>query len=198
MKCSLCRTNEATIHIRNDINGAVTETHLCSSCAAQKGMSSSTAGPAPLMMDVPFEIAAHPENLIAQLMKQFPGPTAGSPGAETAATGSPGAKPPPAGLTGEALEAMEHLTHTGRFRRAEDYGLLEVFLGPMLQEIQAGRQHRGKAPSAAHIPRQTHLLELKQLLANAIAGEDYEQAAALRDQIHALESRNVSGVGEKA
>lgn len=196
MKCSFCRTAEATIHIRNDINGAVTEMHVCPACAAKKGMLQNAAGdsPNPFIMDVPFEIAAHPENLIAQLLKQFP-PISDKPAGSgiTPAVGPGGIKASPLdGLSGEALEAMDHLTRTGRFRSAEDYGLLESFLGPMLQEIQAGRQHRGKAPAVAHIPQQTHLRELKQLLANAIATEDYEQAAALRDQIHSMENRKQS------
>lgn len=207
----MCRINEATIHIRNDINGAVTELHVCPGCAAKKGMvggvlpATPAAGadaPNPFLMDAPLEIAAHPENLIAQLMKQFPPAGEKKPGSSglTPAIGaSPGApkKSPLDGLSGEALEAMDHLTKTGRFRSATDYGLLESFLGPMLQEIQAGRQHRGKAPNAAHIPQQTQLRELKQLLANAIATEDYEQAAALRDQIHSLENRGTSAVGGK-
>ncbi|HTL53702.1 MAG TPA: UvrB/UvrC motif-containing protein [Planctomycetota bacterium] len=221
MKCSSCRTHEATIHIRNDVNGVVTEMHICPDCAAKKGMivggaggitqtgaAGSTApggssGPAPdvpnpFLMDSPLEISAHPENLIAQLMKQFPpGDKPGGSGIKPAIPGAPKVSPLD-GLSGEALEAMEHLTKTGRFRAAADYTLLESFLGPMLQEIQAGRQHRGKAPSAAHIPQQTHLRDLKKRLANAIATEDYEQAAALRDQIHALESRGTSPVGGKS
>ena len=37
MKCQNCGKNEVNFHYSTNVNGAVTETHLCSECAAQSG-----------------------------------------------------------------------------------------------------------------------------------------------------------------
>jgi protein arginine kinase activator len=37
MKCSNCGRNEANFHYQSNINGQVTEAHLCSDCAAKLG-----------------------------------------------------------------------------------------------------------------------------------------------------------------
>ena len=34
MKCDRCGKNEATFHYKTNINGRVTEAHLCPDCAA--------------------------------------------------------------------------------------------------------------------------------------------------------------------
>ncbi|MCC8015976.1 MAG: UvrB/UvrC motif-containing protein [Clostridiales bacterium] len=38
MKCQHCNKNEATTYIKRNINGKVTEMHLCSECAAKLGV----------------------------------------------------------------------------------------------------------------------------------------------------------------
>lgn len=38
MKCEHCNKNEATTHIKKNINGEVTEMHLCSECAKELGV----------------------------------------------------------------------------------------------------------------------------------------------------------------
>jgi protein arginine kinase activator len=38
MKCQACGVREATTHIQSNINGAVSERHLCASCAAADDM----------------------------------------------------------------------------------------------------------------------------------------------------------------
>jgi len=37
MKCQNCGKNEVNFHYSSNVNGAVTETHLCSECAEQSG-----------------------------------------------------------------------------------------------------------------------------------------------------------------
>ena len=41
MKCDRCGKNEATFHYKTNINGRVTEAHLCSDCARAMGYTSS-------------------------------------------------------------------------------------------------------------------------------------------------------------
>lgn len=38
MKCQHCNYNEATTHIKKNVNGNVTEMHLCSDCAKELGV----------------------------------------------------------------------------------------------------------------------------------------------------------------
>lgn len=38
MKCQHCNHNEATTHIKKNVNGNVTEMHLCSDCAKELGV----------------------------------------------------------------------------------------------------------------------------------------------------------------
>jgi len=38
MKCQNCGSSEANFHYSSNVNGSVTETHLCSQCAAESGI----------------------------------------------------------------------------------------------------------------------------------------------------------------
>lgn len=44
MKCDRCGKNEATFHYKTNINGRVTETHLCPDCARAMGYAGSMSG----------------------------------------------------------------------------------------------------------------------------------------------------------
>ncbi len=44
MKCDRCGKNEATFYYKSNINGRVTETHLCSDCARAMGYAGSMSG----------------------------------------------------------------------------------------------------------------------------------------------------------
>jgi len=71
-----------------------------------------------------------------------------------------------------------------------DYDAFEKVLLPLLErEQEGGAQHVGKVPHrAGHDQRkQTSILRLRAQLKAAIAAEDYERAAGLRDQIKELE-----------
>ena len=44
MKCDRCGKNEATFHYKTNINGRVTEAHLCPDCARAMGVADATVG----------------------------------------------------------------------------------------------------------------------------------------------------------
>ena len=44
MKCDRCGKNEATFYYKSNINGRVTETHLCPDCARAMGYAGSMSG----------------------------------------------------------------------------------------------------------------------------------------------------------
>ena len=71
-----------------------------------------------------------------------------------------------------------------------DYEAFESAMRPLLERAQEGAsQHVGKVPHRAGSDqkRQNAILRLRVELRGAIASEDYERAAALRDQIKQLE-----------
>ncbi|WP_152050423.1 UvrB/UvrC motif-containing protein [Tautonia marina] len=78
---------------------------------------------------------------------------------------------------------------TGRLGCPYDYEVFRDELMPLLENIHGETRHSGKAPKRA--PRtsrlQNTLIRLRNDLKRAIAAEDYEAAARLRDEIRSLE-----------
>lgn len=78
---------------------------------------------------------------------------------------------------------------TGRLGCPYDYEAFRDELMPLLENIHGEVRHSGKAPKRA--PRtsrlQNTLIRLRNDLKRAIAAEDYEAAARLRDEIQSLE-----------
>lgn len=73
------------------------------------------------------------------------------------------------------------------------YIAFESQLGPLLERAQEGATHHiGKVPSRAGLgeQRQTALLRMRKNLADAVAAEDYERAARLRDELRTLEEKS--------
>lgn len=80
---------------------------------------------------------------------------------------------------------------SGRLGCPNDYVVFREELMPLLENIHDETRHCGKTPQRA--PRdtqtQTSLIQLRNDLKRAVASEDYEMAAKVRDQIKELESR---------
>jgi protein arginine kinase activator len=78
---------------------------------------------------------------------------------------------------------------TGRLGCPHDYEVFRDELMPLLENIHESTRHSGKAPNRA--PRdpkqQTMLIQLRNDLKRAVAAEDYESAARVRDMIKSLE-----------
>ena len=60
---------------------------------------------------------------------------------------------------------------------------------PLLENIHGETRHSGKVPRRAprNTQQQTTLIQLRNELKRAVAAEDYEAAARLRDQIKGIE-----------
>ncbi len=78
---------------------------------------------------------------------------------------------------------------TGRLGCPHDYEVFRDELMPLLENIHESTRHTGKTPRRA--PRdpkqQTMLIQLRNDLKRAVAAEDYEMAARVRDKIKSLE-----------
>ncbi|QDU61350.1 UvrB/uvrC motif protein [Planctomycetes bacterium Pan216] len=77
---------------------------------------------------------------------------------------------------------------SGRLGCPHDYDAFREHLMPLMETIHGNTRHVGKVPGRlpADTRVQTELIKLRQELRQAIATEDYERAAELRDQIDRL------------
>lgn len=157
-KCEKCG-KPATILLTDVIDGKLTEKRLCQACAAEEGLVVKT------------------NMSISELLEDFVMHTSGkAEGAELVCD--------VCGLT------------FGEFRRQKllgcphDYDAFEPVLGPLIEGAQAGgTQHVGKVPHhSGEQKKHNALLRLRAELKKAVAAEDYEKAAMLRDQIAELEA----------
>lgn len=78
---------------------------------------------------------------------------------------------------------------TGRLGCPYDYEVFRDELMPLLENIHDETRHSGKVPRRAprNSQQQTTLIQLRNDLKRAIAAEDYEAAARIRDSIKTIE-----------
>ncbi|MEI7657106.1 MAG: UvrB/UvrC motif-containing protein [Phycisphaerae bacterium] len=187
-KCDRC-DNEATVHEVSVRNGMKVERHLCESCAAQHGIDASITGNAVVT------------NLVKSLMTQQGGTPQGRlPACRT------------------CRMTFADFKQQGMLGCPECYRSFEAFLGPLIERAQEGGvSHAGKTPvrllsglpmgskpasrpaepapaKPAGPTREEQIRELRRQLSKAVAAEQYEAAARLRDAIQSLSQ----GSGEDA
>lgn len=154
--------NPAAIHL-TQIEGTQSRTrNLCEPCAAELGLDPGTPlGTAPLA-----DFLAK----MGQGLVSTEGPSTGT---------CPGC-----GLT------LADFKRTGRLGCARCWGAFESSLRGLLRKLHGGTQHAGKtyAPAGTATPdRPQRIAALRRALHGAVEAEDFERAAALRDQIRRLE-----------
>lgn len=157
MKCDRC-DNEATVHEVTISKGKKLEKHLCESCALEDG------------------IAVQGSSVPLGLLGSLAGASSSS---ETAA--SKATRCGQCGLT--YAEFRQH----GLLGCPDCYHAFEAQLVPLLERAQEGAaEHVGKTPkrSVGALRRQREITVLRKRLADALAAEQYEQAARLRDELH--------------
>jgi protein arginine kinase activator len=79
--------------------------------------------------------------------------------------------------------------NSGRLGCPYDYEVFRDELMPLLESIHGETRHSGKVPKRAprNTQQQTTLIQLRNELKRAVAAEDYETAARLRDKIKSIE-----------
>jgi protein arginine kinase activator len=154
MTCQSCRA-EATVHLTENVDGAVRETHLCAACAKKAGVVA--PGPPP-----EFGLDAVLQKLISRHVGELVG--------ELARRACPHC----------GLRFMEFRVG-GRLGCPADYENFEPALLPLLRRAQGATRHVGKISARGHRPGER--LKLRSALREAIAREDYEEAARLRDRL---------------
>jgi protein arginine kinase activator len=155
MTCQKCR-EEATVHLTESVDGELREVHLCGACARKEGFAMpKTAPDLALEMVVQNLIVAHVGELVGELAQRSC-PICG-------------------------LKFMEFRTG-GRLGCPHDYQVFDRGLVPLIRRAHGASRHVGKVPRRRP-DASVRTLELRAKLREAVAREDYEQAARLRDQI---------------
>jgi protein arginine kinase activator len=86
--------------------------------------------------------------------------------------------------------SFQEFRNTGRLGCPYDYEVFREELMPLLENIHEETRHTGKFPHRAPRDpvRQTELIQLRNEQKRAIAAEDYETAARIRDKIKTIET----------
>ena len=168
MVCENCGEREAVIHLTQIQNSQVTTVHLCEPCAAERGVETgASASKFPL------------NDFLATLGKSGPQEPAGE-GFDVACAAC--------GAT------LKDFRQTGRLGCAACYSSFEGYLRDLLRRLHGSATHVGEtyAPPGTPVPAAPQSAErqlgaLRDELRRAIAAEDFERAAELRDRIRVLE-----------
>jgi protein arginine kinase activator len=163
MRCDSCGKKEAAIHLTQIVNNEMSTFHLCEACAAAKGLETGTSAAAAPLAD-----------FLAQMGKSATAEAA-------AATGAC----PSCGLT------LADFKRTGRLGCSRCWNHYESSLRGLLRKLHGATQHLGKvylSPDPTEMDRTARIVSLRRSLQRAVDEEDFERAAALRDQIRRLEA----------
>jgi len=161
--CERCKKAQATFHLTNiDRSGAKLERHLCDKCASEEGLLHSPKATVDLN-----ELL---ENFIA------------------------GSKSSGADLSSLVCEecgiSYVEFRNQGLLGCAHDYDAFKEHLARLIERTHGGgTQHVGKTPKSLGIVQKPHhdIRRLKRQLDEAVAAEDYERAAEIRDRIRLME-----------
>ncbi|WP_019635729.1 UvrB/UvrC motif-containing protein [Paenibacillus fonticola] len=170
MLCQECGKRPATLHFTKIVNGEKTEFHICEACAREKGeLIPGTSGG--------FSI----HNLLSGLLDFGPGGQA------------QGNKSPEHLRCEECGLTYSQFSKIGRFGCSSCYKYFNDRLDPLFKRVHGNTMHVGKVPKrvGSHIQVKRKLDELRKELQYRIHQEEFEEAAALRDQIRELE-KNIS------
>src|SRR6266436_529441 len=156
MLCCICKEREAKVHLTQIVNDKMQKVDLCEQCAKDKGVND----PAGFSLaDLLLGLGA------AQEMEQ--------------GSGGPDLKCPHCGFT------QADFKKAGRLGCADCYNTFAEGLEGLLKSMHKGTKHIGKVPHQLQQNRDLSekLKSLQKKLDKAVADEDFEQAAQVRDEM---------------
>ena len=159
MICDACKQKPANVFLTQIVDGKMQKVNLCESCSEEKGVTNPHG----------FELA----DLLL-----------GIGASEEMQKSSAGVKCPNCGFS------QADFKKTGRFGCSQCYDVFSEGLESMLKNMHRGLEHKGKVPARLQRmkEREEQLKKLQRDLRKAVAEENYEQAAGLRDQIKHFEA----------
>ena len=166
MLCEECKVNEATYTLSVMMGDEITTRHLCGDCMARMNMNLSTG---------------NIKNLLSSIL--------------TAITGNDtSAAPQQEVVCPRCHTTLSQFTKTGRLGCPACYEAFHEQLQPMLLQIHGRVQHAGRQPLCTEDAQRTRTRQeqLTRLMEQAVALEDFETAAQLRDQLRALAEKEAA------
>jgi protein arginine kinase activator len=165
MLCQICGKNPAVLHFTQIVENKMSEYHLCEVCAEEKGFTEPVKP-----FKEKFDVAAAFAGMINSMTSN-----------EEERVGS--VQCPRCGMLYSAFK------ETGRLGCAECYNAFQFQLRPLLRRIHGDTRHKGKAPArdGQTVSRARQVQRLYDELQRAVAREEFERAAEVRDEIKRLE-----------
>ncbi|MDC3417765.1 UvrB/UvrC motif-containing protein [Aquibacillus salsiterrae] len=173
MDCQECHERTATLHFTKVVNGNKTEIHVCEHCAKEKGY-------------VSYDEEAYSLHDLLSGLFNFSSPSV----KQNSFVHTQGKTCEKCGMS------YSDFTRIGKFGCAECYHTFEDHLNPIFRRVHSGNTtHHGKIPKriGVDINLKKTLTGYKEKLQQLIEGEEFEEAAKVRDKIKSLEkdlSRN--------
>ncbi len=161
MKCDLC-DNQATVHLIEIQGDKRVEKHLCETHAVQEGVAVKVQNP-PINELLEKFVMKHSGIEVPAQQKQ---------------------------VCSSCGLGYEEFRKSGLLGCPDCYLAFEASLIPLLERAHEGSaRHLGKVPAHAGVNelRQQRLRQLRRELEQAVAAEQYERAANLRDQLNQVE-----------
>ena len=165
MICDVCKTNEASVFLTQIVDGKMQKVNLCDSCSKAKGVDDPTGF---ALADLLLGLGA------AQEIERGSGSAQRCPGCGF---------------------SQADFKKTGRLGCAQCYETFAEGLTSLLKAMHKGTHHTGKVPAriGRQLERENALKTLQRDLQKAVADENYESAAQIRDQLRQLETSSNEG-----
>ena len=160
MLCDQCGEREAVVHLTQIVENAVTQLHLCEKCAAAKGIETTVAVP------------KHPLAGVLQAAQDQM------------------ALPADAVRCAFCGTSQKDFRASGRLGCAYCYGAFAESLRELLRRVHGNARHAGRRyvpPNPVAADLAGSLAVLRERLLQAVEREEFESAAALRDEIRGME-----------
>lgn len=165
MMCEDCGVRAATFHLMTIINGEKVERNLCSVCMAKH------------QKQIPGMDFSNLAGILNSILENKVGQDKNE------------VDPEVAQITCEQCGmTYGDFQKCGMLGCANCYKAFRTPMSALLQRIHGNTQHAGRIPDGVHsgVSIRINIDRLKQKLKTAIADEEYEQAAKIRDAIRAL------------
>lgn len=155
MVCEICKTQEATVHLTQVVDGSIKKLHLCEQCAQQNGFD--MQGPISIT-DILLGMGSKREDAPAPVVERS---------------------------CPRCHMRRTDFKKSGRFGCSTCYETFADDLPSLLRAMHRNDKHIGKIPAteAARVNAVQELSKLQEQLESAIAEENYETAATIRDKI---------------
>lgn len=169
MLCEECKQRPATVHLTKIVNNQKTEMHLCQECAQERGelgFMGNIQINFPNLLSGFFDLDQHfnvEEPFSEELQEHCPS----------------------CGLSYNDFREL------GQLGCSTCYKTFGEQMEPILRRIHGHTRHTGKVPRkhAGKLSLERKVENLKGELKEAVLREEYEKAAQLRDEVHALEKK---------